>query len=132
MIDAEAERYFRREAWNADPHLWEIPTMTKTHDFWVTIHGERGEEWQRVLGTNRLPVQGPIPMRAILPGLGEALVYQVALDQLEHGQQERITTHLCEKFQLAPAEAEAEIRAAGIPILAESCSVMVLSPQRWF
>ena len=131
MVDTEVELYFRGVARDLDPYGGETPKMTKTHDFWVTIEGQRGEKWQRVLGTSRLPVRSPIPTLAILPGIGEAEVYLVALDVLAPGQQEKIIAHLCEKFQLRPDEAEAEIRQAGVPILGRDCSVMIMNPQRW-
>ena len=104
----------------------------RPHDFWVTLHGERGAEWERVLGTSRIPVRSPIATLALLPSLGEREVYLVALDVLAPGHLEKIVAHLCEKFQLSREEAEAEIRQAGIPILAEACSVFVHNPQRWF
>ena len=131
MIDTEVERCFRGQDWSADPYVWENTAMKKQHDFWVTIHGQRGEEWQRVLGTSRIPVKSPLPILANLPGIGEARVHLVALDVLTPGQQEKIVIHLCEKFQLSRNEAEAEIRQAGIPILSQDCTVMMMNFQRW-
>lgn len=102
-----------------------------SHDFWVTIHGERGAEWERVIGTNCLPVQSPVPIPALLPGLGESLVFLLAMDQLEPEQVMKIVEHLSAKFRLSPEEAAQEIAAAGIPILHTDCSIMIHNPQKW-
>lgn len=102
-----------------------------TYDFWVTIHGERGDEWTRILGTSHLPIKSPIPKRALLPNVGETLVYLLAIDQMQPEQVEKIVAHLSAKFNLAPDEAQQEIAIAGIPIWKVDCSVMVHNPQRW-
>jgi hypothetical protein len=104
----------------------------RSHDFFVTIHGERGEEWKGIAGTNHFPVRSPIPSLGILPGKGEQRVYLLALDQVEPETLNRIVSHMSEKFGLTPEEARDEMEKAGIPILADECSVMVHNPQRWF
>ena len=102
------------------------------HDFWVTIHGERGAEWEHILGTSRLPVRSPIPVLANLPGMPEPQhVYLVALDKLPVGALTKIIDHLSAKFDLDSAEAAEEIEKAGIPIWEKDCSLMVWNPQRW-
>lgn len=102
-------------------------------DFHVTIHGTRGEEWQRVAGTNHFPVKSPIPSLATLPGYSEPQrVFMLDIPEIEAATLSKIVAHLSEKFQVPLDEAEQEIRAAGIPILAADCSVMVEHPQKWF
>lgn len=101
------------------------------HDFWVTIHGERGAEWERITGTNRFPVQSPFPIPANLPGIGEAHVYLLALESIDEANRHRIIEHLSSKFGLSAAEAADEITKAAIPILETDCSVMILNPMRW-
>lgn len=104
-----------------------------SHDFFVYIDGERGAEWERVAGTRRFPVRSPIPALAALPGYQTPQrVYLLALDQVEPSRRARILVHLAVKFGLNEAEAAAEIAQAGIPILADQCSVVVHNPQRWF
>jgi hypothetical protein len=93
------------------------------HKVWATIHGERGDEWQKVTGTNRFPVQSFLPIRANLPGLGEQQIYLLALDAVEPEIKEKIVARLCEKFGLSRAESESEIAMQGIPILATECTV---------
>ena len=104
----------------------------RSHDFWITIHGERGEEWKRITGTDRFPIKTPVPSLGILPGIGETRIYLLALDQMEPEIMHRILAHLAVKFGLTPEEDAEEIAKAGIPILADECSVMVLNPQKWF
>lgn len=102
-----------------------------SHDFWVTIHGARGEEWKSITGTNRFPVISPIAVRGNLPGIGEAGVYLLALDNVAADVKSRIIAHLANKFGLSPDETEEEVRKAGIPILETDCSVTVFHPQKW-
>lgn len=100
-------------------------------DFHVTIHGERGEEWERIAGTATFPVQSPIPVLAELPGRGTQRVFLLAIDELEASTLEKIVAHLAAKFGVPPEETEAEVRAHGIPILDEECSLMIQNPQKW-
>jgi hypothetical protein len=104
----------------------------RSHDFWVSIHGERGEEWKRIADTNHFPVKSPIPSLGILPGKGEQRVYLLALDQMLPHVLDRIVAHLAAKFGMTPEETKEEMEKAGIPILADECSVMVHNPMRWF
>ena len=112
-------------------HYPSFRTGPMPQDFWVIIHGERGAEWERVIGTNHLPVRSPIPTVGSLPRLGERAIYLLAIDQLELSTVEKIVEHLCVQFRLQPDEAAAEIAAAGIPILAEECSIIIHNPQHW-
>lgn len=106
--------------------------MKPDHDFFVTIRGERGEEWKQVIGTDTVPVVSPIPIRANLPGLGEQSAFLLAIDQLEPETFQAIVRHLSMKFGIALREIETTIRAEGIPILDHDCTLVVLNPQKWF
>lgn len=111
----------------------ETPTTQKTHDFWATIYGERGRKWSAILGTNELPIQSPVPQRAMLPGFTDALqVYMLAIDQLADGQLNTIVNYLADNFDMSRSEAIREVQANGIPILAEDVVVTIHNPQRWF
>ncbi len=104
----------------------------RSHDFWATLHGERGEEWRLITGTNEFPIQSPIPVLGDLPGKGETRCYLLALDQVEPEILRRIVAHLAKKFGMTPEETEREMKTVGIPIPADDCSMMVLHPQKWF
>lgn len=102
-------------------------------DFHVTITGARGEEWKRITGTDRFPVTSPIPSLGNLPGFTEPQrIFHLDLDETEAAIKEKIVAHLSAKFGLSPEETEAEIRAAGIPILEADCMVSIQHPQKWF
>lgn len=102
-------------------------------DFHVTICGARGEEWQRIAGTNHFPVKSPIPSFASLPGFSEPQkVFMLDLHEIEAATLDKIVAHLSEKFGLSPSETEMEIRTAGIPILEADCAVTISHPQKWF
>jgi hypothetical protein len=103
-----------------------------SHDFWVTITGERGREWKRVAGTDYFPVLSPIPVMGDLPGIGLSRVYLLAIDQMEPNILSRIVAHLSGKFGMTAEETQAELDKGGIPILADDCMVTVLNPQKWF
>lgn len=106
--------------------------MNAGHDFWVTISGLRGEEWQRVLGTSRLPVRTPVPQLAHLPGhTTPQRVFLLALDQMSDEELEKIWRHLAQKFGLTPEQIRAEIDAVGIPILEADTVVIVHNHLRW-
>jgi hypothetical protein len=106
--------------------------MTRQHDFWATVDGARGEQWKRTVGTNRFPIESPLPIRGNLPGLGDREVYLLALDQLDAATRGAIMVELARSFGIPAAEIAEEISRVGVPILAEDCSVTVHNPQRWF
>lgn len=99
-------------------------------DFGVIIHGPRGDEWERVLGTRTFRVRSPIPSIADLPGKPGAQVYMLDLDEITPAQREALITHLAAKFAIARELVAAEIDT-GVPILDEDCTVIVHNPQRW-
>lgn len=98
----------------------------------VTIHGERGDEWERICGTREFPVISPLPVRGSAPGVEAGSFYQLDLDAMDVGLLDRILTHLCDKFQVPREEGEAHLREVGIPILADGCSMMTDNPALLF
>ncbi len=99
--------------------------------FEVTIHGPRGDEWERVCGTRTFPVQYWTPIRANLPGIPNAEVYLMDLREMEPDIVSKIVAHLAVKFGMTPEECWDELKKAGIPILAKDCTVMLHNPLRW-
>lgn len=95
------------------------------HPYWVTIHGERGREWREVLGTNRVPIRSHVAARANLPDHPNARIYLAAWDVVSKEDQGKILRHLAKKFGLTPAAVAQDIVEAGVPILADDCSVWI-------
>jgi hypothetical protein len=105
----------------------------RRRDFQVHIEEpERAKEWQEVLETTTVTVQSPIPRKAVLPGIGEALVYLLDLDSLTDAQRERLSEHISQKFQIPREEVAARLDREGVPLLARDCTVIIKHPQKWF
>jgi len=101
-------------------------------DFTVTVcDPERKAEFEAILGTATVCVKTPFPVRANLPGHPDALVYELDLELITLKQRERLVAHLAEKFELPPAEVEANLNDHGVPILADDCVVGIANPLRW-
>jgi hypothetical protein len=100
-------------------------------DFEVTLTGERGAEWERVIGRKTFPVRSPVPILAKLPGIPRAHVYLLDLSLIEPAVLEKIVAHMGAKFGLTPEEERQEIAEKGIPILDEDCMVTIHNPQKW-
>lgn len=90
----------------------------------ITIHGERGDELERVLGKRTFPVKLP-SLLADLPGLGEKRVYLLDLNAMEPAEVEKIVKHLANKFGLSIEEAAEELKEQGIPILDEDVTLRI-------
>jgi hypothetical protein len=103
-------------------------------DFAVSLREdtERGRAWAEVFGTTRVHVRSPLPEWVTLPERGAALVFFLDLALLSTEQRERLIEYLAQKFGLAVSEVATEIDKAGVPILAEECTVTVYNPHRWF
>ncbi len=91
---------------------------------------ERAEFWRANLGENKAPIKSPIPSWAMLPGLGEQLIYNLDLSFLNEEQEKRLIYVLAEKFNLDYSEAVDEFLSRGVPILAKD--VTVFSKSLWF
>lgn len=100
-------------------------------DFVVSATGERAAEWREVFGTDRLPVESPIPEWASAPGHERAQFYKLDLAELTDAQRERVIAHVAAKFGQDLAEVRNRLPFHGMPLLAEGLSLTVYHPQRW-
>jgi hypothetical protein len=104
--------------------------MAAMPDFFVQVDGPRGDVLERVLGSRRVPILGPLPVPCELP-IGVRECYILDVGALDFDQFWRLTEHLVQAFA-SPIEAvQEELRNKGMPILAEACSVTILNPQKW-
>jgi len=71
------------------------------------------------------------PLRADLPGLGRALVYELAIEALTAEQRQRLAALLAGRFGLPAADVERDLAVVGCPILADGCVVIIEHAQRW-
>lgn len=103
-------------------------------DFTATISKEspRYAIWMQVYGSDTVYIQSPIPYEAEIVDLGEQSIYMLDLELLTSEQRERQIAHIAERFELDPAEVEAELDEHGVPILAEDVTVTIGHPQKWF
>jgi hypothetical protein len=88
----------------------------------VTIHGERGAEYEKLLGRRTFRVKSPLPCRADLPGRPDAEVYLLDIDALRPGELDTLAKHVAAKFSVPYEIVLSEMRDCGVPILAEDCS----------
>lgn len=107
------------------------------HDFWVRVHDPaRAADFDRVFlgvyGNATVPVRSPIPHMSPVVGLGNVLVYELAVDLLSPEERARLVAFIAERFDLDPAAVESELDDVGVPIPAKNCSLAVHNPQRWF
>ena len=99
--------------------------------FWAVATEEQRARWMEAFGADRVPIKSPVATRALLPGLGETLVYEVEISRLDASSVERLAHSLARRFRLPRKEVEAGLRAAGCPIVATHCSVVMYQAQRW-
>jgi hypothetical protein len=103
-----------------------------SHDFWVSVSGDREPLFREIFGDNRVPIESPVGEYAALPGLsGPQYVYKLALGEITRKQRANVVAHLARAFGYAEAEVERDLDAVGMPILARDASVIVHNPQRW-
>jgi hypothetical protein len=87
-------------------------------EHWVTINGERGAYWQRLLGRRRFRVAGPLLTACKLPGYpGGALCYHLDLGDLSSNEVTRLAIGLADRFG-TPVPTPETLAAEGVPILA--------------
>jgi hypothetical protein len=96
-------------------------------EFFVTVDGPRGEEWERVLGTRRLPVLAPVPVLVDLHDAGRGVepCYLMDVRALSPAQRDGLVDLLAERFGYPREEVWEEVLTKGVPILAEGCAVEV-------
>ncbi len=90
-------------------------------DVTVTVHGERGEMFKQVFGTNTVFIENPVGELANLPGLGLRHVYKLDLAEITAEQRTKLVSHIAGRFHLPEAEVSRLLDTDGVPILAEDC-----------
>lgn len=101
-------------------------------DFKATITDpERKAQWQNFLGTDTVCVKSPLPIWAHLPGRPNSAVYLLDLDELTEPQMAGLIRLIAQRFNLDESDVAQNIRAEGVPILAEHCIVTIENPIRW-
>ena len=100
----------------------------------TTVTAQSGSEhallWQEALGTDTVPVIGPLPRIADLPGKPGSKVHMLDLVALEQEERWNLADVLGRKFNIEPAEILAEMLRWGCPILADTVSMSCTLP--WF
>lgn len=87
----------------------------------VTITGQRGAEFEQLLGRRTFQVKSPIACRAALPGKPDAMVYLLDLDALNPGEFDKLAEHFARKFSVPLGAVRSEMQDCGVPILDEDC-----------
>jgi len=87
----------------------------------LILHGEKGKEWENIIGTNRIPVTAPI-LTLIIDREGKKReAYMMDYNAMDQVTQRKIVDHLAEKFSSSPIDVEKAIIADGLPILIDDC-----------
>ncbi len=76
------------------------------------------------LDPERVPVSSPAPGWANLPGVGRALVYEMAIGDLTEDQRQRLAALLAGRFGLPVEEVVRDLDVVGCPILADGCMLV--------
>jgi len=101
--------------------------MPNTPDDWKTTgqvtNLERAETWQRIFGTDRIPLVSFVPQRGDLPGKPDALFYMLDLKVITAEQRARLVEVTAKRFRLDPAFVEANLDEIGVPVLADDVHV---------
>lgn len=101
-------------------------------DFEVIIYDEeRKKNFIEVFGTNTVKVKSPIPQLIKKPDGEEALAYFLDLDLITKKEREKLIKHISEKFNQSIDFVRESLDKMGLPILKESCSLIIKNPQRW-
>ncbi len=81
-------------------------------------------------GTNAVKVKSPIPTGIVKPNGEKAWAYFLDLDLIAQQEREKIIKHLGEKFNQPIDFVRENLDKIGVPILKESCSLIIKNPQR--
>jgi hypothetical protein len=96
-------------------------------EYWVTIDGERGAYWERLLGRRSFRVHGPAPEAWRLPGYPDgAPCYLLDLEGLTGEERSRLAIGLADRFG-EPVPTAAQL-ADGVPILALGTTLRYAHP----
>ena len=79
--------------------------------------------WERVLGTDRVPVLDARPRRAEFRD-GPVWVYDVAMGRLHQGQVDRLAAHVARVNRMGYEEARATVRRHGLTVRAEGVVIV--------
>ncbi len=95
---------------------------TATATLEVTVTGDRGAEWQRVLGhTPTLPVRSARPVRVKISGRAPQSAYLVDLDRIPIEDLDALLGHLAAKYGMDREIVSDRVLSDGLPILAAEC-----------
>jgi hypothetical protein len=94
-------------------------------DFKCTVPEERAEPFRRVFGTTTVDVTTRVPFLANLPGRPRTMVYLLDLKSLTAEQRAALVAHLSEQFKLGAEEIQTELQTAGMPIVADGCTIAI-------
>lgn len=101
-------------------------------DFEVAIFDEeRKKNFIEVFGTNTVKVKSPVPTWIIRPNGEKALAYSLDLDLITKKEREKLMKNICERFNQSIDFVRENLDKMGVPILKESCSLIIKNPQRW-
>ena len=86
--------------------------------FAVAVSQRRVAEWERVLGTHRMPVLDPRPRQAWFRD-GPVWVYDVAVGRLHQGQVDRLAAYVARMNRIDYEDARSLVRRYGLTVRAE-------------
>ena len=89
----------------------------------------RAEAFTKIMGRNRVPIEGPDLEYARLPRGGRQNVYKIDLAVLTTGQRQRLAEHLSGVWDMPLDRVEEEMTARGVPIRAEGTTLVDLDPE---
>lgn len=95
------------------------------HRYFAVGEGERAEKFQRMIGTDTVPIRAPMPIAAVLPGKRVEQVYMLAVEALTIEQRAQLVAHLSEQFKQDPEAVARELNLVGCPILADGCTLKI-------
>ncbi|MFX0188715.1 MAG: hypothetical protein ACFE8A_13375 [Candidatus Hodarchaeota archaeon] len=105
--------------------------MGKDFEVMISSKSKRYPDFMKVFGTSIVKVKSPTPHYANTPHHKKVLVYSLDLDLLTKEQREKLIHHISEKFNQPIDFVRDNLDREGMPILAEECSLIIKSPQRW-
>ena len=101
-------------------------------DFEVIISDEeRKKDFIKVFGTNIIKVKSPVPTWILKPNSEKASVYFLDLDLITKEEREKLIKNISERFNQSIDFVRENLDKMGVPILKESCSLIIKNPQRW-
>lgn len=83
----------------------------------------RRAAWQRIFGTDRLPVLDVRPRLAEFRD-GPRLVYDVAMSRLHDGQRDRLAAHLARRGRVSYEDARSQVARSGLTIRAQGVKIV--------